>query len=184
MQKSILLIIAPEGYQKQEYLDTRHTLEDNGYTVVTASTRPGRAVAHTVQLGVINPDNSDTAPIDMLIKNVSVDNHAGIFIIGGPGTLDHLSIPAVYNVMTEAFSKNIVHGAICIAPRILAATSILTGKQATGWNADGSLETLFASTGCEYIPKPVVVDDLLITAEGPHAAREFGQAIVSALKKR
>ena len=54
----------------------------------------------------------------------------------------------------------------------------------TGWNGDNKLEQIFREHGAQFIKDPVVIDGVLITANGPQSATEFGTAIVNLLKKR
>jgi len=143
--------------------------------VTTASIREGFADSTSYEGG-------GSQKIDLVLSEIKVDNYDGIFLIGGRGALDDLDNETVYGIIKEAKEKDKLFGAICISPRILVKTGVLFGKRATGWNGDGDLENIFKNSSTEYVCEPVVVDGRIITAEGPGAAKEFGETIAKQLK--
>jgi len=169
--KSILLVVAYEGFQQVEYNEPKKILQDQGFTVVTASTKPGAAVAK----------DGSTTPVDILIDTVKVTDYVGIYFIGGPGALEYLDNETSYTLLKQAAHHKIPFGAICISPRILAAAGVLKGKKATGWNDDNELQSIFKEHGVIYEKTGVVVDGNIITATGPKTAQDFGKAIAKLL---
>ena len=172
MKKKVLLVVAQEGYQQVEYNEPKKILEDAGINVVTASTMSGAAIAK---------DGSSTK-VDVLLSNVDVSSYDGIFFIGGPGALENLDNEASYRVIKDAAKLAKPLGAICVSPRILVKTGILTNKRATGWNDDHELDSIFRAYNVDYVPDDVVVDGNIITAVGPQAAKAFGKAILDLVK--
>ena len=170
--KKVVFIIASEGFQPVEYGIPKKLLEQAGITVITASNVSHPAVAK----------DGSTASVDCLIKDIPLQEVTGIFLIGGPGALEHLNTAEVHRLLLEAKSKNKKIGAICISPRILAEAGILENKQATGWNGDNELQGIFKKYGVHYKPQDVVRDDSIITATGPDAAREYGEQIISMIE--
>lgn len=172
--KHILLIIASSGFQPTEYSDTQQALTQVGAKVSVASDQAGIAIAS---------DNKFKVPIDLTLDQVKPENFDGIFIIGGPGALKYLDNSKIYKIMqTIAKSPTKLWGAICISPRILAHANLLDGRNVTGWDEDHKLVNILKKAGANYINTGVVVDQNLITANGPKAAKEFGTAIAKALK--
>jgi protease I len=170
MAKPIVLIVAAAGFQAAEYLDTKATLEAGNLAVITASDTEGEAIAS---------DHTTKVKIDFKISDIDAKQYDGIFLIGGPGALEHLNNKTVVKLMHQATKLNIPRGAICIAPRILAQAGLLTGLRATGWNEDHKLADIFSEHNVQLeVDKPVVTDGNVITATGPRAAKQFGQAIV------
>lgn len=167
--EKILLIVAHKGYQPIEYNEPKKILEDAGFTVITASDKAGTAT----------DSEGGTTQVDLTLPHVKVTDYAGIFFIGGPGALEHLDNKASYRIIKESTQKYLPLGAICLSTRILAKANALTRKRATGWNGDKELEKIYAMYDVVYLPEPVVVADSLITAEGPAAAKTFGQEIIS-----
>lgn len=174
MAQPVLFIIAHADYQPVEYKDPKETLEENGYTVVTASDQAGTATAK----------DGSTTDVDLTLEEIEPSEYAGIFFIGGPGAMDHVDGELAYYIAQRAQALRIPHGAICIATRILAASGVLEDKKATGWNGDSMLPDIFDMYDVEYQPdQEVVVDGIVITATGPDAAVDFGKAIVNVLQE-
>ena len=114
------------------------------------------------------------------MRDVDVSQFDRFAFIGGPGAgalKDDSEAIALAQKISESGK---VFGAICIAPTILAAAGVLQGKKATVWNKNGEEGTFIESHGAEFIDQPVVIDGLLITANGPDAAEEFGKAVAGA----
>lgn len=169
MNKTVVLIIASNGYQPVEYGRTKETIEKAGIAVITASDALGIAIS----------SGDKTAQVDMLVQKIDPEKYAGIFIIGGPGALEHLDNMSTHDVMRKAAQLSKPYGAICISPRILAKIGLLKGKKATGWDADQELSKIFGANGVTLVPNDVVVDGTVVTAAGPVAAQKFGEAIIS-----
>lgn len=173
MAKPILLIIAAVGFQPTEYHNTKRALERAGLTVVTVSDQAGKAVASDGQSVIVEKG----------LDAVMIDQYEGIFLIGGPGALEHLHTPAVMQLMGQAVRIGMPYGAICISPRILAEAGLLTDKRATGWNEDQRLPGIFKKGGVRAaLDQDVVVDGMAVTATGPRAATAFGEAIARVVK--
>lgn len=172
--KKIVLIIASEGYQPTEYNVPKELLRKEGAIIITASDKPGGAVAK---------DNTMT-PVDITLDKIKVQDYDGIFFIGGPGALDCLDNSISYKIIADAKKHNIPYGAICIATRILAKGYGLEGKKATGWDGDGALETILNSFGAIYDKKPIATDGLVVTAQGPDAAQQFAEGITRVVTKK
>lgn len=168
----VLLVIASEGFQQTEYGETKKVLEAAGLSVKTASNSYAPAIAK----------DGSTVPVDITIEQVHPKGYAGIFFIGGPGALENLDKPISLDLLRRATNEKIPVGAICIATRILAHAGILSGKRATGWDGDNTLEKIYKDHDVTYIKQDVVVDDYMVTATGPSAAKAFGEAIVTLLK--
>lgn len=171
--RKVLFVVAYEGYQHIEYGEPKKLLEKTGFSVITASTKPGSAIAK----------DGSTTPVNVLIEKANPSDYAGIFFIGGPGAMEHLDNEKSYQLIKQAAQKGILLGAICVSPRILAKAGILKGKKATGWNEDNTLPDIYKEYGVIYVPEDVVVDGSIITATGPSSAKKFGEQIVALLKK-
>lgn len=169
---TILFVIAHQGYQPVEYEVPKKLIEQAGFQIFTASNNLGTAVA----------SDGSTTGVDFLISSVNAANYDGIFFIGGPGALENLDNQDSYDLLTAASHQKKVIGAICVSTRILAHAGILKGRHATGWNGDNLLGGIYKEYDVHYDPKEVIVDDTVITAIGPSAAREFGERIITLLQ--
>ncbi len=173
--KKAVLIIAFEGFQDFEYDETRRILESSGVEVTVASSKKGSAVGKLGQ----------QVEVDLTLDQVKPDDFDAIVFIGGPGASEYESDPLAHKLAQLAMEQNKVLGAICLAPTILAKAGVLENKRATVWSdplAQEMIEIL-KSQGADYTDEAVVIDGKLITANGPSAAKEFGQKIVEALNK-
>lgn len=170
--KPVLLLVAQDDFQTYEYHNPKRVLEDAGYRVVTASNIVGTARSTA----------DEHVPVDRAIADIRVEEYSGIFLIGGPGAMAHLNNDIVHQLMRDTALANIPYGAICVSPRILANAGLLVGKHVTGWNKREDLPEFFADARAIFVDEPVVVDGLLVTANGPRAAEDFGKSIVSLLK--
>jgi Putative intracellular protease/amidase len=164
----VLLVIAHEGFHPTEYREPKKILEEADFAIVTASNKAEKAT----------DKDGNEAPVDITLDQVNISDYDGIFFIGGPGALANLDNEISYNIIKKASSTYLPLGAICISTRILAKAGALTNKHATGWNGDNELEKIYETYSVNYVSEPVVVDENIITASGPDAAKTFGQEIV------
>lgn len=172
---AVLFIIASQGFQQVEYHDTKKVIAGAGFPVITASNKPGNAIA----------EDGSMVPVEITIDKVVPSNYAGIFFIGGPGALEHLDNNTSYKIAHETAFQNKPIGAICAATRILAKSGVLHDKYATGWNGDNQLGPLYGEYNIHYLPEEkVVVDGNVITATDPSAAHDFGEHIVEMLQNQ
>lgn len=169
MPKKIVLVIASNGFQQEEYHETYKVLVKAGFHVTTASDKQGHATAH----------DGTTVIIDSLIDDIVSTVYDGVFLIGGRGALKFLNTPLVHKLLNELFCLSKPYGAICIAPRILAQAFVLRHKKATCWDGDDQAAIVLKKYEVEFVNEPVVVDGNVITANGPLAAQAFGQAIAA-----
>ena len=162
---SALLVIAQKGFQDVELNGTRDGLRDAGFEVILASTDVGECVG---KFGA-----EETASVSL--RNVNVQDYDRIGFIGGPGAANLWQNAEAKRIAQETVQSKKPLGAICIAPKILAAAEVLVGKKATVWNDDGDQAGFLALHDVEYTGEPVTVDGLIVTANGPAAAAEFGR---------
>jgi protease I len=169
--KHIALVIAFRNFQSEEYKQTKRELGHSGFSVTTVSTKTGLAKA----------DDGSFAKVEKTIFKLKISDYDAIILIGGQGAHSELDKESIYSVMRNAYNQGKIVGAICYSPRILAKAGLLQGKRATGWNEDNGLEEIFRMYGVLYISEPVVIDDRIVTADGPESAKMFGKAISNLL---
>lgn len=167
-----LLIIAHEGYQDQEYEDTRIALEKGDVQISIASLQGGEA----------HGKFGGSAKVDKILNEVNIDNYDAIVFIGGPGAIQFQHDPEAHRIAKQTQEKEKVLAAICIAPTILAFAGVLHEKKATVWDdGDKTQIKILEDSKAEYKEEDIVIDGKLITANGPHAATQFGQTILKKL---
>jgi len=173
--KKVLFVIAKTDFRDEEYFIPKGILEKE-FTIETASNGNKGEIA----LGFLGGETN----IDINIKDVNVDEYDAIIFVGGAGALKNLDNEDSYRVIREAFEKNRLVCAICIAPTILAKSGILKNKKATVWHSDldkSSIKVL-EENGAIFVDEDVVEDGNVITANGPKAAEKFGKKILEKLK--
>lgn len=168
--KKALLIIAPENFRDEELFETKKVLEAAGIKTEVASS----------QTGVIKGMLGGTQEARKTLFEVNVSDYQAIVFVGGSGASVYFDDALALAIAEEAVRQGKVLAAICIAPSILANAGVLRGKKATAFPSEK--ENLM-NKGADYTGEPVTVDDKIVTASGPAAARDFGWKIVELLQK-
>lgn len=171
--KKAVMIVAFRNFRDAEYFLPKEVLEKAGVEVKTASNKFGLA---------IGTEGGD-ATVDLLVENVNPSDFDALIFVGGSGCLDSLDNEQSYRIANEAVSDEKILAAICVAPAILAKAGVLAGKRATVWSnpLDNKLIKLLENKGVIYLPRQVVLDGKIVTANGPDAAKEFGEKIIELL---
>lgn len=162
--KKVLMVIAAEGFQDEEFAQSYNLLTGLGATVKLACSRKGKAK------GVFGRQITP----DLLLGECRADNYDAIVFIGGPGASEYFNNPDAHALARAAVSEAKVLGAICIAPVTLANAGVLKGKKATVFPSE---QDQLAGRGAQLTRQNVVVDGKIVTANGPQAAREFAEAL-------
>jgi len=166
---TVLIIIAPEGYQDVEYEGTRKGLEEAGFDIVIASKEAGECHG---KLG-------GTEQATVALRDVNIEDYDRIGFIGGPGAGAYASDPEALKIANDTARAGKPLGAICIAPTILAKAQVLSGKKATVWDNNGENQALLEKYGAQYTGDDITVDGMIVTGNGPGAAEEFGKALAA-----
>jgi protease I len=167
----IAMIIAYRDFQDEEYFIPKNIFEQSSIKVFTVSKEADIAIG--VQGG--------EAKIDIAIDNFNVSDFDAIVFIGGQGAIKYLDNDKSYAIARKAIEQNKILAAICISPIILAQAGVLQGKNATVWSSriDRMPIRILEKNGVQYKDEQVVVDNKIITGNGPPAACEFAKAIVN-----
>jgi len=165
----ILIVIAPEGYQDIEYNTPKEILQKAGYEVVTTSTKE-------VAKGSLGGETK----VDLTLDKVNLEDYIAVAFIGGPGSHIYFDYKPALKLAQDFYNAGKLTAAICAAPSILANAGLLNGKTATSF--EGQFQNL-KDKGAAVTPSPVAQDGIIITANGPSAAKLFGEKIVEVLKK-
>lgn len=166
--KQVVMVIAPEVFRDEEYAEPKAMLESRGAEVTTASTRPGLCVG---KLGM-------QAIADTSVAEARERAWDAAVFVGGGGSAVFFDDPDAQALASTTAEAGAILAAICIAPSTLARAGLLAGRRATAFS---SQEDDLVAHGAIWTGQPVTVDGRLITANGPAAAAEFGEAIADAL---
>ncbi|MFH0818879.1 MAG: DJ-1/PfpI family protein [Patescibacteria group bacterium] len=171
----ILLIVANDGFNEDEYFITKEILESNSIQVVTGALEAGGASGTNGR-----STNVDVVVSDLLEYTENVEEYDGVVFVGGSSMAQITDDERFYKLAINFNQYHKLISAICIAPVILAKANLLRGKKATVFADEQAINDLVAN-GAEYTDQEVIIDGDIITANGPKAAYKFGSAIVKAL---
>jgi len=173
VSNKIAMIIAYSNFRDEEFFVTKEAIENHGITVSVISD----------QMGIARGIDGADVNVETTLDNLNVDKFDAIVFIGGPGALEHLDNQDSYRIAQDAVKYNKILAAICIAPVILAKSKALGGKKATVWSSrlDQSAIEILKKHDARYLKQDIVIDSRIITANGPKAARQFGEEIADAL---
>ena len=87
--KTIILVIAFTGYQPVEYGEPKRILTEKGFAVLTASDALGEATAK----------DGTTTLVDIVIADITPESGDAVYVVGGPGALDHLDTATMYTIL-------------------------------------------------------------------------------------
>lgn len=166
--KKAVLIIASRSFRDEELFETQKELEKANVDTVIASTKTG----------IIKGMLRGKAEAAMLINDIVVDEYDAIIFIGGSGAREYFDNSVALNIARQAARKKKVLAAISIAPSVLANARVLDGIRATCFSTE---KFKLKKGGAQYTGADVEQDGLIITANGPRAARQFGKTIANAL---
>lgn len=166
---NVLMIIAPERFRDEELFETKAELENDGHTVVIASTVKG----------ICSGSRGGFATSTLTLKEVQTEKFDAVVFVGGGGSKVYFTNVEALRIASEMDRKKSVVAAICLAPVILAHAGILKGKNAT---VAGTKARVIEESGAKYTGPGVTVEGNIITGNAPKSSRLFGQKINELLK--
>lgn len=169
IKNAVLVVLSEKDFAEFEYSPVRSALEAAGFKVKIANAGGGESVGY---------DGSKVAA-DLSFDEVNAVDYMGVVIIGGDGVQEYFDNAKLQAIVNDANTNGEVVAAICIAPVVLANAGILKGMEGT---VASSYRQALVDKGCDVQDEPVVEDDNIITGNGPDAAREFAEMVVTALE--
>ncbi len=167
----LLVVIAPERFRDEELFEPLSVFQKAGIAYDVASVKAGTC---TGMLG-----GKCDATLDL--TRVQAGSYEGIVVIGGAGSPEFLwGNSRLHSLVTEFAKSGKLVSAICLSPVVLARAGVLQGKKATVYRVADSVAEM-RKGGADLRDEALVIDGKFITANGPAAARRFGEEIVSAL---
>ena len=165
---NVLMIIAPSVFRDEEYAEPKRVLESRGAHVVTASVSPGQCIG---KLGLV-------AHAEMSVAQAEQQAWDAVVFVGGGGASVFFDDPVSHTLAQDSLDNGAIVAAICIAPSTLARAGLLRGVNATAFISQK--DDLIAH-GALWTGSRVSVDGRIVTANGPEAATEFGEALAQLL---
>ena len=169
----VLFILMPTGFKDVEFQTPYDMLKNAGHAIDIAGLAPGFAQG---------ADGAEIMP-NIALKDLhekDFDTYDALVIPGGPGSTKHLwGNKEVQKVASYFHKMGKVCGFICYATVVAAEAGITKGKKSAVYPSDKAIAILnkhnveVSDEGC------VVLDyELVVTAQGPTFAKEFGQALI------
>ena len=164
----VALIIAPDNFRDEEYLEPKKVFEDSGFDVLTASIT-ARA-CHGMFGAKVLPDT--------MVGDIDEEEVDAVIIVGGKGSPVLSQSNSVIELLRDAHSKGKVVGAICYGGISLARSGLVKGKTISAFK-DSFSDPIFQENGVFFASEGVTVlaDLRIVTGQGPEFARKFGEAI-------
>ena len=162
------MIIAKNGFRDEEYQIPFDYFNSKSITIDVASTEKGDCFG---KYGLL-------ATADKSFEEVDIHEYFAVVLVGGPGSKELVGNKRLEKILHSAVRQDIIIGAICYSPVILARAGILKGKKSTVWNGDGLNSGEIEKYGAAYVDQSVVSDGLIITADGPQSAKKYAEEIV------
>lgn len=167
----LLVVIAPERFRDEELFEPLSVFQKAGVAYDVASVKAGTCIG---MLG-----GRCDATLDL--SRVQEGSYDGIVVIGGAGSPEFLWGNSRLHALVAEFAKSgKLVSAICLSPVVLARAGVLRGRKATVYRTEDSVAEM-RKGGADLQQDAVVIDGRYITANGPAAARRFGEEIVSAV---
>ena len=168
-----VLIPLAEGCEELEAITLIDVLRRAEINVITASLTNQTSITCSRNVGLI---------ADTTLDKVIHDDFDMLILPGGqPGTKNLNKDPRIHALIKQQNQNHKAIAAICAAPLILANSGVLDGKAATCYPG-----TLLTANWPEVklSNNTVVIDDNIITSQGPGTAIEFALTLVQQLTGR
>ncbi len=162
------MVVGSRGFRDEEYFEPRRVFEGAGMEVVTASSREGP----------VRGALGGWARADRFLAALRARDHDAVLFVAGDGAREFVESRTAWRLAREALDQGKVLGATCLAPLILARAGLLRERRVTAWP---EVRDEVARAGALVVDDPVVVDERLVTADGPQSARRFAEAVLRVL---
>lgn len=164
--KKVYILLA-EGFEEMEAIIPCDILRRGGVDVSFIGTQGNKSVkgAHDI-----------TVKTDLLIENI-IEIGDMVVLPGGLPGADHLKKnKKVIQFLNNHENKGKYIAAICAAPMVLQEAGLLKGKKYTAYpGMEKKIED------GEYIKEAVIIDDRIITSQGPYYATKFALTLLKLL---
>jgi protease I len=162
-----ILLVATDGFEDSELLETRRLLDAKGATTVLAS--PERKE--------IKGDKGGTAQPDRTVDDVAERDFDALVLPGGVQNPDTLRMNETVVGLVGAFARaGKPIAAICHGPWLLVEADIVRGRTVTSWP---SIRTDLKNAGANVVDRAAVTDANLVTSRDPGDIPAFVDALAA-----
>ena len=175
IDKSKILILATHGYERSELCVPLDELKKRGADVRIAS------IDREPIKSWDNKDWGDAVNVDLLAKDVDIDNFDALVLPGGQMNPDILRQDEdAMRVVKEFVASGKIIAAICHAPWLLIEADAVRGRKMTSYV---SIKTDMKNAGAIWSDEPVVTDKGIITSRNPGDLDAFVKKIVEEIEE-
>ncbi len=175
IDKSKILILATHGYERSELRVPLDELKKRGAQVKVASAKKEPIKSWD------NKNWGDTVDVDLLAKDVNIDDFDALVLPGGQINPDILRLEEdAMRVVREFVRSGKVVAAICHAPWLLIEADAVRGRNATSY---ASIKTDMKNAGAHWSDEPVVTDKGIITSRNPGDLQPFVNKIIEEIEE-
>jgi protease I len=169
--KKVLIVIPHTQFRDEEFFEPKKILEDEGATVVVASTTA--RICRGMKGGV--------AQADIAIADAKADDYSALIVCGGSSVPEFFwNDKKLQELATAMSTAGKIVAAICLSTVVLAKAKLLAGLEATVYFLPQAIDAL-KEADATYVKETLIIHNNIILAEGPPDSQRFGQAIRSAL---
>jgi protease I len=169
-------VLVDDGFEQVELTAPRDALVAAGATAAIVSPQSRQVCAWS------GDEKGEAFRVDVVIADAKPTSFDALLLPGGLRSADRLrsSNKAVLFVHAMQIAKKPI-AAICHAPWILAETDYIRGRKLT---SSPSLRTDLVNAGGDWLDRPVVTDDLLVTSRQADDLAHFNDAMIELFMPR
>jgi len=167
----ILMVIAKTDFRDEEFLIPHNYFIGKGFEVEVVSSERGICIG----------SHGAEVEAELSFEDVNTLDFNAVVLVGGSGSVSLDENLDLEKILFEARDNDLIIGAICRSPVILAKAGLLKGHKVTVYPSDENIKEI-KDDGAEYVAEGVVIDNKLVTADGPESAEEYASCIVILLK--
>ena len=164
-----IAVIIDDLFEDTEYTEPTSAFITVGHKLTHVGLKEGKTVK--------GKNKGIEVPIDVAIKDASVDDFDALFIPGGYSPDKLRSHDEAVKFVKKFMDSRKPIFSICHGPQLLITADVLKGRKVTGWK---SIIQDIKNAGAEFIDDEVVEDDNLISSRSP---RDLPAFIQTSLKK-
>ena len=172
---SKILILATHGYERSELRVPLDELKKRGAEIKVASIEKDPIKSWDKK------DWGDTVDVDLLAKDVKIDEFDALVLPGGQMNPDSLRHDQdAMRIVKEFVASGKVVAAICHAPWLLIEADAVNGRKMTSYV---SIKTDMKNAGAIWSDEPVVTDKGIVTSRNPDDLDAFVNKIVEEVEE-
>jgi protease I len=162
-------ILATDGFEQSELLEPRKALQAAGAKTILIS--PNARVKGW------NKENwGETLNTDVALKEAKPDDYDALLLPGGVMNPDSLrQEKSAVTFVRAFFEAGKPVAAICHGPQLLIEADVVRGRTLTSYP---SVKTDLVNAGANWVDKPVVVDEGLVTSRKPDDIPQFNAKMI------